>query len=333
MKRAWLGVALTYVGAVVGAGFASGQEIWQFFGRWGQGGVYGIVCAGFLFLWAGDRALEAGRNRLAASVPQLVATRYPPWVKTTTDGLVTVFLWTGLAVVAAGGGATLHDLFTLPEWLGAMITLLVSALVAAKGGEAVIAANSLLIPYLVGLTVVVALLVTRDSGPGLNPGPPAGHWALSAILYVSYNIFTGIVVLLPMGPRLQTRRESFLAAAAGAILLSSLAMMEHRVLGRLPHISALPMLTAAHLVHPMLGRLYAVSLWIALLTTGVGELYGLHLRYKRRLWPWLLPTLILGGYGFQSLIATLYPVMGLISLGLWLPLARPRRGGHECGHK
>ena len=38
-----LNVAGLYVGAIIGAGFASGREIWQFFGLFGEKGIYGVV--------------------------------------------------------------------------------------------------------------------------------------------------------------------------------------------------------------------------------------------------------------------------------------------------
>ena len=31
-----------YIGAVIGAGFASGQEIWRFFGLYGSGGCWSV---------------------------------------------------------------------------------------------------------------------------------------------------------------------------------------------------------------------------------------------------------------------------------------------------
>lgn len=46
-------VAATYVGAVMGAGFASGQEIQQFFTRFGRWGLVGIVVSALLFLSLG----------------------------------------------------------------------------------------------------------------------------------------------------------------------------------------------------------------------------------------------------------------------------------------
>ena len=45
MKIGSLKVAFTYAGCIVGAGFLSGQELWQFFGSYGNLGVLGFVLA------------------------------------------------------------------------------------------------------------------------------------------------------------------------------------------------------------------------------------------------------------------------------------------------
>ena len=42
-------LAFTYVGCFLGAGFISGQELWQFFGSFGNWGYVGFVLAALLF--------------------------------------------------------------------------------------------------------------------------------------------------------------------------------------------------------------------------------------------------------------------------------------------
>src|SRR5690242_12070807 len=46
-------VAFTYIGTVVGAGFASGQEILQFFTRYGSLATLTIALSTVLFIWIG----------------------------------------------------------------------------------------------------------------------------------------------------------------------------------------------------------------------------------------------------------------------------------------
>ena len=50
-SRAILVAGATYIGTVVGAGFASGQEVLQFFGLLGPSGILAIIvtAAGFAF--------------------------------------------------------------------------------------------------------------------------------------------------------------------------------------------------------------------------------------------------------------------------------------------
>ncbi len=60
-------VGFTYIGTVVGAGFASGQEIMQFFTVYGIGGIWGIVVVLFLFGWLGTRMMVMGARLKARS--------------------------------------------------------------------------------------------------------------------------------------------------------------------------------------------------------------------------------------------------------------------------
>ncbi len=52
MKKKDIGIfkiAATYIGTIVGAGFASGQEVLQFFGVFGIKGLWGLLLATALF--------------------------------------------------------------------------------------------------------------------------------------------------------------------------------------------------------------------------------------------------------------------------------------------
>ena len=46
-----------YIGTVIGAGFASGREIIEFFGVYGVKGIFGMIISGVLFSLAGSLLL------------------------------------------------------------------------------------------------------------------------------------------------------------------------------------------------------------------------------------------------------------------------------------
>src|SRR5699024_12405066 len=54
------GIALAFIGLLVGAGFATGQEVVQYFTAFGINGVWGIAVAGGIMTWAGTVVVQLG---------------------------------------------------------------------------------------------------------------------------------------------------------------------------------------------------------------------------------------------------------------------------------
>lgn len=320
MGKPWLLVALAYVGAVVGAGFASGQEIWQFFGRHGPAGLVGIAGAGACFLGFGYLALEHGR-RGVARMADLLGAVYPRWLVMAGDGVMTLFLGAGLVAVVAGAGALGRTLVGISGWTGGLITAALVLGAAMRGTRMVLVVNTGLMPVLIVLTAAVAIGARPSHSVPLSPEPASGHWLGSALLYVSYNLLGSLVLLLSLGRELSSRRHSFLAALTAGGILSVLAALEHRAVSVLP-LSPLgmPMVEAARHIHPVVGAAYGVTLWIALFTTGVAEAFALISRFGPRVVPWLALSAGCSTCGFGDLVATAYPAMGIAALWLWIPL-------------
>mgnify|MGYP006903058778 CR=1 FL=1 len=62
----FLNVALMFVGAIMGAGFASGREIWQFFGVFGKQGRVGILLIAVMFVVLGMMTADSRNQRYGA---------------------------------------------------------------------------------------------------------------------------------------------------------------------------------------------------------------------------------------------------------------------------
>ena len=54
------GIALSFVGLVVGAGFATGREVVQYFSSYGMWGLAGAAVAGIIMALAGTVFLQLG---------------------------------------------------------------------------------------------------------------------------------------------------------------------------------------------------------------------------------------------------------------------------------
>lgn len=315
----WQAVALTIVGTVVGAGFASGQEVWQFFTRGGEVGALGILLAMGLFAGVSARALEAGGRGLTLDgYLQRVWGRWAAgW-----DVVAAAFLTVGLGVVGAASGELLHATFRLSAYLGAVLALAVLVLCGSQGSALLLRLNSWLVPPIIGVLLLLAWVVPAAPAP---PPSLVWPWWVMAILYASYNLFSIIPVLLPLGRTLPPGRSSWIAAGAGSATLAFMAWCEHRILGAAPPGAALPLYEIALAAHPLLGVAWSLVLWLALFTTGVATVFALKSRWGDRAWLWWGVAFALPLWPFAGLVANLYPVIGAISIFLWMPLLLGRR--------
>lgn len=316
----WALVALAYAGAVVGAGFASGQEIYVFFSRHGTEGGWGILLAGTAFFLLGSRALDLGAQGVH-DYRTLLRLVYPSRAVPYIDALAMLFLAGGMVVVAAGAGAVVHTLCGVPAPVGSLVLLVVAAFISVRGASGVLAANGLLVPV---LTVVALMVALHAGGRFRAPGSP--RWWVSSLLYVSYNLFTGLLALLGLGRLLPARAERRAAAAAGALLLVLLALALHRaLLGAGGIVGSIPILDLARGMGPVWAGAYAVALGCALVTTGVAQTFSFGERFgARRVW-WVFALWPATWIGFQTLVRDFYPLMGVLSVIIWWPVLLRRR--------
>ncbi|GFN22181.1 YkvI family membrane protein [Thermanaeromonas sp. C210] len=323
-----LKIAATYIGTVVGAGFASGQEVLQFFAYFGIRGLLGLVVATILFIVLGYAVLLFSHRLQAHSHLPIIRHAGGPLVGKVVDGITTFFLFGALAVMAAGAGAIFREEYHLPALVGSSILIAATLATVLLGITQVINAISFVAPLLLATVLGVSLfaLFTNPSSVVANlawsdvPRAAAPFWPLAAVLYASYNLVLSIAVLAPLGSL--SREENLLPGAilggaglglgAGAITLALLAAA--------PDVTAweVPMLQIAGGLAPVARTLYSIILLAEIYTTGVSSLYGFTARLaepESRRFSYLAViasavALIAAQSGFSRLVAFLFPLVG-----------------------
>jgi len=326
-------VAATYVGAVMGAGFASGQEIQQFYARFGYWGLVGIALSTFLFSLLGWGMLDLQERWKISSYPEffayLLGHRFGRWA----DGLVSVLLFVGMLAMISGSGALFYEYFGFSRWLGIFLTVSVIALALWFRGEGVLWINSVLIPlkfiFCLGIATAAIFLASTGDGEGfaILPHPIIKHWALSAILYVSFNLTLAMVVFASLGQVVQ-RAGARMGAVLGGVALGLFAFVIGAALLRFPDIWGLeiPMVAVAGKLGDWPAFFYVVVLWLAMITAAVGNGFSLvsrvvdtgKLSYTKATAILLLLLLPVAGVKFSQIVQLVYPLFGYIGL-VFLP--------------
>lgn len=336
-------VAAAFIGTVVGAGFASGQEVWRFFTTFGKFGTLGILLSTALFVFFGLMALRLGERTQARSHAAIVEAVGGGWPGRVLDGLITFFLFGALATMVAGAGAIFEEELGAPALAGNLLLLAATLATVWSGLQGVIGAMRAVTPLL--LATAVGLSLATLSGEGGTPpnfptdpsAAPLPWWPAAAVLYVSYNMVGAVSVLTPLGGAGTGRAAQLLGATLGGSGLGlALAAIHLALAASEPAATAykVPMLHVAKHLGPVMGLVYSGVLLAEVYTTAVACLYGLASRiaesgrsvsgkaaFRRVALVTGTASLAAGHLGFAQLVGTFYPLAGLAGLVLLILLA------------
>ncbi|MEW6662380.1 MAG: hypothetical protein ACOY9Y_11780 [Bacillota bacterium] len=327
-------LAATYIGTVVGAGFASGLEVLQFFGYLGVKGIWGLLLTTALFTLFGYFVLELGFQLRANCHLPVIRHAGGPLIGRIIDVVITFFLFGALTIMMAGGGAILHEQFGLPKLLGNSLMAIISILTVVVGIGGVISANSLVVPLL-----FFAVIGVSGYSLFMRPGAIAQNlmeldasqavlswWPASAVAYTSYNIILAVAVLAPLGALSSSRRTLKLGALMGGFGLGLAAIAITLALwAKLPEAAKyeIPMVYVAGGFSCGIRWAYSLVLLTEVYTTAVGNLYGFCARMidpeRGRGFPLLVvitgvAAFLAAQLGFTTMVRVLYPAMGYAGL-------------------
>ena len=281
-------VAGAVIAFLIGSGFASGQEVFQFLTVYGYRGIFGSLVAMLLCCCVSGILMSFGyRTRNNPKVSPYFhylgkffgqfMTYYTPFFAF----LITI-------VMISGTGATLNQYFGLDPRVGTVVMTIIITLVALLGLTKVVDVISLIGPGLIIFTLSIALY-TLFTNPGnfasadqllnnLNDlpygaGNSRSYWLLAAVLFVAYNIVAGVPFMVELGSKeVTSNKEAWLGGIAGGVGLMSAAFALN--LAMLGHADVLfkaevPVITLAQKMSPVVSFLFVIILLAGIFSTSV----------------------------------------------------------------
>jgi uncharacterized membrane protein YkvI len=335
-------VGCTYIGTVVGAGFASGQEIHQFFGRFGRIGLLTVAAATALFAVLGHRLLRLGWSTGARSYRNVNAMLFGRRLGPYVDAVLGIMLFGVIVVMLAGAGQLGVERAGVPFWAGVWWTMVCTWFTVVYGVAGVLRANVVIVPVMVGFVAYAGVHTLVHSGMR-GAWTTAGTYtaspllaAVSCLLYVAFNLGLASGVLVPVGsamgdPAVLRTGARIGAAGLGAMLTAILYMLFAHAPAAFNY--EVPMGYVAGQLGPVGGLLFTLALWGEIYTTLVGNLYALCAQLAEVI-PWRPPLIAavllvlaqaFSQVGFAMLVAYAYTIFGVVALLILLALIWPRQ--------
>ncbi|WP_156204389.1 hypothetical protein [Candidatus Syntrophocurvum alkaliphilum] len=320
-----------YLGAVIGAGFASGQEIMQFFVAYGVFGLNGVIIAGSLFAVAGAVLLYTAHRLKVDSYQNILEYILGKRMGLLVDFLLAIFLFLGISMMLSASGAVFYEHLYLSKNLGIIIAYALIVFLLFTGKKGLIQSYNILVPLKVILLLFISGYVgffvdnpVHGSYTAFLVPQEAKFWIIASILYVAYNFSLAMVVLTEY-QSVSTAKNSIIGVFIGGLILGLLVLLNFIALYKfMPMVMhyEVPMLYVAGNISITAKNLYTVVLLLGILTTAIANAYGFSQRFssftgiKYEFCLVLCMTLALpiSMQSFSFLVGKIYPLFGIIGV-------------------
>ena len=331
-----LQVAAVFIGTIVGAGLASGQEITQFFSTYGYKSFWGILICGLIYIVISSIIISISVKHKLSSYTELITLVSPGFFGTITDLFTSFFLISGAGIILAGSGALLHQYFGVSKWVGILLMSVISLYTLLKDTKGLITINSFIVPALTTIIItifVLYLVFYRDMVsasyikqiPSYKNNMLPAQWFLSALLYAGFNMLCCSGVLVPLSSEIKHRRILIPGVIIGALGLTVLCyFINIMLLLNIPQIFKyeIPLLYITHRFGMLMQILLLCIIWCEMFSTEVSDIYSVgktfekkfNISYKKSVLIVLLLAIPISQIGFKTLIKVLYPGFGAVSL-------------------
>jgi len=333
-----LKIASAFVGVIVGAGFASGQEILQYFTSFGHLGTLAAIVSTALFAYLGMILTKIGSRLKAESHKNAIYEISGRYLGIIVDAVIIFTLFGVGVVMIAGAGSTLNQQFGLPVFVGSLIMTILVMLSMMLTVDKVVAVIASITPFLLLFIVIISVysLFTMElSFAELKPIAESQeksfpNWFVSAINYVSFNIAVGSGMALVTGGSEENERIASVGGLIGGLMIGLMILLAHlAIFSKIDVVAAydLPLLKIVEDISPVLAFFMAIILFGMIFNTALGMFYGFTARFfEMGTKLSILAIVVVGvvGYiasfvGFTTLVAKFYSTIGY--LGLFLILA------------
>lgn len=348
-------IALAYFGVTVGAGFASGQEILQYYVSYGWWGIVGAAIALVVIPLTAMSILQYGSYFRAESHGKVFDSISTKIMAKFMDYSLTVAQFCIGFVMLAGAGSNLNQQFGLPLWVGSTLMIVLIMIAGMLDVDRVTNIISSITPAMVILLVVAALSAIFSFDGSIqqvhdyaleHAAAALPHWLLAALNYIGLAMFSGIAMAILIGGSNWSPQVAGWGGFIGGALFGVILMLMS--VGLLLQIETvvdadLPTLALINEIHPVLGVIASVATYLMIFSTALGVLYATGKRvavvrpsaYRPIFVVVTLVAFCLSFVPFTALVNNVFPVLGWLGilfvavlLGTWL-----LNGRHAIGEE
>ena len=351
---------LILAGAVIaftiGSGFATGQEIIQYYTAYGVQSILVILVFAVAFLYYNFNFAKAGAEQKFERGNDVYKYFCGKYVGTFCDYYSTVFCYMSFWVMVGGAASTLNQEYNLPTWVGAVVLTVLAIITVVGGLNSLVDAIGVVGPIIVGLCIFIGLVTCIIDGgnipeglevirTGAYEGAKAGetiknagpNWLISGLSYAGFVLLWFASFTAALGSKNKKKDLNYgivggtvaVCVAIGLICFAQIANINTILPDGSAHVwnADIPNLILAMKIWKPFSAIFAIVVFAGIYTTAVPLLYNPAARFAKEGTPkFKMLTIVLGVIGllvglflpFRVLVNIIYVLNGYVGAVLIL---------------
>lgn len=324
-------IALVIIGALIGAGFASGQEIYLFFFSYGKKGILGIIVSSILLGIIIYKTIVIIKEKQITTYKEFLENIIPEKIRKEKileiiNTIINIFILITFYIMIAGFGGYLAETIEIPQIIGSSILAIICIIIMSKETKGIVKVSEAIVPILI-LFIIIIGIYTLSSTNIINKINEmeivkGSNWLVSGVIYASYNSILLIPVLISIN-KIITKKEisktAIIITLTTFILATSIFVSMLKIDVNIRNLE-MPVSYVINTQLPKLKIAYGIVILTSILTTAISLIAGLIQNVKKQnnkkiiLYLICISSIPISQIGFSALIQLLYPIFGYIGI-------------------
>lgn len=326
-----------YVALIIGSGFATGQEIMQFFTSNGFWSIGSVIISLIIFTYFGSTIMGSGYDHKGVEKHSAYKYFCGKHLGRFYEIFIPILLFATVVIMISGAGATLKEYYGLNYYIGCALMTILILVAYIFGLNNLINVVGLIGPVIILFSMAVGLIIlfqnidglknVTDIMQGVEIQKAGGGWIRSGIIYATYNLLIAVLFFTTLGQSADNRKEAVYGGIVGSIaIMLVILIMNLALLSKVDSIQnlSIPTLYFAESISPILGKFFSVILLCGIFSTAAPDFWTVCTTISKedgknsKLVAVLVAVFaFLGGLlPFEMLVGKIYPYAGYLGVVL-----------------
>ncbi len=287
----------TYISVCIGSGFATGQEIMQFFSAQGMISILSSLICMVILAYCGGTLLEIGKESRLRNNSEIYTYLCGDHIGAFFKFFMPIFFFLSFVIMIAGAGASINQYYGLDKRIGSLMLTILALISVLMGMNKLIDILGNIGPMIVIISVGIGIVsISRNFEYidsineiifNLNVTKAVDNWFVSGIIYAGLNLIIATPFLTGVGATAKSKKSCIYGGIIGGVtfMIAAIALNIGIMLDiQDVYMAEIPTLFMANEIGPIVGIMFSLMLIAGIYTTAVPFIwsgYNSRANYKK----------------------------------------------------